>query len=361
MEEDSNNGNKIDQAAETNRTEEIDQAVEEFSEEKKKLDIALKAAKGNRDLAEKYIRGEIKDIAAVKGSFNEQSVNLYGLFIFFVDLDQKSVDRTLAVISFDKSISGYSPFIKWSDLQRTIVDLDWSGKGMKSQSEGLKNDIQSLVQYDYIDELTDNIKNNNEKEVKLILNRIIKKALSVKAIDVDIGIEMLNRYLIDLERPEEKKEEEKGADEEEEVSDTSSGEVLLDGTLVIAPIKGINITKLTPGMRILVKLPDKTSKDKYYLNFFNAIDEEKIRPVTATVNSVDFDDITGYLVIAEITPGFIVKCIEQAQINIMTPDDDNKEVVETKSRKLIVLILVIGGFLLLFGGLYLILLFKGII
>lgn len=349
MEENQNNDNDT----------EIDQAVEEFSEEKRKFDIALKAANGNKELAEKYMRGEIKNIAAVKGSFNENSVNLYGLFIFFVDLDKKAIDRTLAVISFDQSVSSFSPFIKWSDLQRTIVDLDWSGKGMKSQSEGLKNDIQSLVLYDYIDELTDNIKNNNEKEVKLILNRIIRKALSVKAIDVDIGIEMLNKYLIDLERPEEKKEEEKGAEEEKEVSDASSGEVLLDGTIVIAPIKGINISKLTQGMNILVKLPDKTSKDKYYLNFFNAYDDEKIRPITATVNSVDFDEITGYLVIAQITPGFIVKCIEQAQINIMTPDD--MEVVETKSRKLIVLILVIGGFILLFIGLYLFLLFKGII
>ena len=360
MEEDSNNSNKIDQAAKVDRTEEIDQAVEEFAEEKKKLDIALKAAKGNKELAEKFIRGEIKNIAAVKGSFNEQSVNLYGLFIFFLDLDQKTIDSTLAVLSFDKSVSSLSPFVKWSDLQRTIVDLDWSGKGMKSQSEGLKNDIESLVLYDYIDELTDNIKNNNEKEVKLILNIIIKKALSVKAIDVDIGIEMLNRYLIDLERPEEKKEEGNGAEEEtDDVSDTSSGEVLLDGTLVIAPIKGINITRLSPGMNILVKLPDKTSKDKYYLNFFNAIEDEKIRPITANVKSVDFDEITGYLVIAQITPGFMVKCVEQAMINIMTPDD--MEVVETKSRKLIVLILVMGGFLLLFIGLYLFLLFKGII
>ncbi len=360
MEEDSNNSNKIDQAAKVDRTEEIDQAVEEFAEEKKKLDIALKAAKGNKELAEKFIRGEIKNIAAVKGSFNEQSVNLYGLFIFFLDLDQKTIDSTLAVLSFDKSVSSLSPFVKWSDLQRSIVDLDWSGKGMKSQSEGLKNDIESLVLYDYIDELTDNIKNNNEKEVKLILNIIIKKALSVKAIDVDIGIEMLNRYLIDLERPEEKKEEGNGAEEEtDDVSDTSSGEVLLDGTLVIAPIKGINITRLSPGMNILVKLPDKTSKDKYYLNFFNAIEDEKIRPITANVKSVDFDEITGYLVIAQITPGFMVKCVEQAMINIMTPDD--MEVVETKSRKLIVLILVMGGFLLLFIGLYLFLLFKGII
>lgn len=342
--------------------EDIEQAVEEFSEEQKKFEIALAAANGDRELAEKYISGEIKNIAAVKGAFKDDSVNLYGVFIFFIDLDQRVLDRIFATVSFNESIKTISPYSKWPDLERNLIDFEWSGKSFKNQSSDLINGLQSNITHEYMEELIDCIENKKENEVKNILNEIICRSLSLKLINLDVGIELLNKYLIDLEKPEEKNKPVEESDEEE-IAVSQTNEIILDGTLVIDPIKGVSISKLVEGMDILIRLPDKTDKDKYYLNLFNAYDDEKVKSIQAKVRSVDFDEMTGYLVIAEVMPGFVVKCIEQAQINVMTHEIAEKDTKDTKGkgRKLIIFIIIIGGFILLFLAVYIFLYFKDII
>jgi len=134
--------------------------------------------------------------------------------------------------------------------------------------------------------------------------------------------------------------------------------VIIEGTLEISPVRGINITQLIPGTTILVRLPDKTSKEKYYLELLQLVDGKKILPVPAIVKSVNYDEISGYLVISEIRPGLVVKCIELAQINVMTPEIAEKT---QKVRSIRLFIILLGSFLALLAGLYFYLYFKGII
>lgn len=336
----------------------INQAVDKFEEENGKFELAMEIAGGDREKAQKLISGEIKNIAAIKGAFKDEAVNLKGLFIFFINLETKTIERNFTVISFDESLQNMPPYLKWSELERRLIDLEWGGKNLTNQSSDLKTDIQSTITFEYMDKIIVFIGEGKEKEINTILTCIISKSLNLEAVNLTIGIELINKFFIAFEGHTEKKEDVKENKKDEEVKEEGSNEVILEGMLEISPVKGINITQLEPGTTILIRLPDKTSKDKYYLNLLNAFNEDKVIPIPAVVRNVEYDEISGYLVVSGIAPGLVVKCIEQAQINIMTPEIAEKS---RKAKNIRTFLFMLGSFILLLVGIYLYLYFRGII
>ncbi len=336
----------------------INQAVDKFEKEKKKFELAIEIAGGDRDKAQKLISGEIKNIAAIKGAFKDEAVNLKGLFIFFINLETKAIERNFTVVSFDESLQNIPPYLKWSELERRLIDLEWGGKNLTNQSSDLKTDIQSTITFEHMDKIIAFIGEGKEKEINTLLTGIINKSLNLEAANLSIGIELINKFFIALEGHTEKKEDVEEKKTEEAKEEESSNEVILEGMLEISPVKGVNITQLKPGIVILIRLPDKTTKDKYYLNLLNAFNEDKVIPIPAVIRNVEYDEISGYLVISEIAPGLVVKCIEQAQINIMTPEIAEKS---RKAKNIRTFLFMLGSFILLLVGIYLYLYFKGII
>ena len=131
----------------------IDKAAKQFTEEQKKFDKALEVAEGNHELAHKYLTGEIKNIAVIKGAFKEVSLKLYGLFLFFLYLDKESIDTVLTVVSFDDHISSISPYQKWSEMERNMVEVEWGDKNLVNQSQDLKRELKTAIGYEHLGKL----------------------------------------------------------------------------------------------------------------------------------------------------------------------------------------------------------------
>lgn len=340
----------------------IDKAVGDFEKEQKRHEIALKVSDGNEELAQQLLTGQIRNIGIIKCFFKDGTTNLSGLFIAFIDLDKEAVDRIYCIVSFDTVYSQVSPYVKWSEFEKKIIELEWQGVLLANQSDDLKKSIHSMISFDYKDRIKEYIKDNNTTEIKEILSVVINKSLGLDNPAMEVGIELINKLIMALEGQLDSEPKEKPLEdltEEEEGAREASDEVILEGSLVIAPIRGINITQIQTGMPILVKLPAKTSKDKYYLNLLNAVDDQgNVHPVTITVKSIDYDDISGYMIIGEVQPGIIVRCLEQSQINIMTPGFQEEKKKVNKVR----LLLIIGGaVLLLLSALIVYLSLKGYI
>ncbi len=342
------------------RDEKIDQAVNDFEKENKKFELAMKISEGDKDIAQKLISGEIKDIGVVKGAFKDETVNLNGIFIFFINFKTKVLERNYAVVSFDESIKNITPYIKWSELEKKIVDFEWSRNNLNNQSTDLKNEFQSQITFDHMDKLIELISDNNETEIKDLLYGIVSKSLNLEVLELTISIEVVNKLMIELEGTVKDKKEEEASDEVEvEVEEEDlPNEIILEGSLEISPVKGINIKDIQPGMTILIRLPDKSSKDLYYINLLNVSDGKKVFPVPGVVRSVDYDEISGYLIISQLKPGIVIKCVEQAQINIMTPEIAEKD---KKVKNIRSLLIMLASLMIFLTAVYLYLFFKGII
>jgi len=342
---------------------EIEKAIDEFEQEQKKIEIALEIAGGNLEKAKKLVSGEIKDIAVVKCRFFEDDVKLFGGFIIFINIESKLIERCFAIITFDTGLLKTTPYGKWSEFENNIIDLQWKGKHLATQSQELKSNLEASFAFEYMNTFVELLQVNNEKKITEILRKIIIQTLNLETIRMEVGIEFINKFFMkyegkNIDEKIEETKEETTEEKKEEESYIKEGEILLEGELEISPIRGINISKLEPGMEILVKLSDNTPQARYFINVLNAHDGKKILPVKALVRYVNYDETYGYLVIAELGPGIVVKCLEKAQINVMTPEIAEKE---KRSKTLKLLIITLGSLLLLFVGLYIYLSIKGII
>lgn len=340
----------------------MDQAVNEFEQEKKKIELALEMTGGDLEKAKKLVSGEIKDIAVLKGRFLEDDVSLFGAFIVFLNMETGALERVHSIITFDKELAKLTPYQKWPEFEAQIIDFQWKGKHLTSQTQDFKTNLENNYAFESQNTILEALKVNNEKKITEVIKKVLFTTLNLETVKLEMGIEYINQFMMKYEGKEviEEGKKEKAEEGTEQKKDEylKEGEALLDGVLVISPSKGINITQIQPGMAILVRLSDKTPQDKYFISMMNARDGKKIIPLTATVRHVNYDETYGYLVIGEIGPGVVVKCIEEAQINIKTPEIAQKE---EKSKSLLRIIIVIGSVLLFFLGVYIFLSLKGII
>ncbi len=342
---------------------EIDKAIDEFEKEQKKIEIALEFAEGDLEKAKKLVSGEIKDIAVIKCRFLEDEVKLFGAFIIFFNLESKLIEKCYSIISFDRALLKATPYSKWSEFESCLIDLQWKGKHLVTQSKELTTNIEAGLTFEYMETFIELLNTKNERKILEILKKIIIQTLNLETIRIDVEIEFINRFLMKydgqkISKTTEKKSEPEQTEKKNEESYIKEGEILLEGELEISPIKGININNLQPGMEILVKLRGQTPQEKYFINVLNAHDGKKILPVKATIRYIDYDDTYGYLVIAELGPKIIVKCIEKAQINVMTPEIATKE---RRSKILRRLIILLGSLLFLIAAIYIYLSLKGFI
>ncbi len=332
--------------------------VESFKSEEQKFEVALKIADGDIATARKLVSGEIKDIAVIKGNFIEKSLQMYGLYIFYIDLKNKLVDRIFATIAFNPSYASVSPFLDWQDFESRLIEFEWSGNNMAGQSSELKQNISSYLNYEYLDKFTEAIKNNNEQRLKELMFDIISKSLQINTFQNEVSLELINKYILQIAGSKLDKDDKKvsadllqdtSASDDEREKLIKDGEKILDGSVEISPIHGINLTKLQPGQQILVKLDDSTPEQQHYINIYNARNGKKILPIVATVRGVMYDESFGYFVIAEIQEGVVVRCIEPSPVNVKTPDIEEKE---KKNKLLRNIILILAGIILILAGLY---------
>lgn len=339
----------------------IQQAATEFEKEKKKIERALEFTNGDLEKAKKLVSGEIRDIAVIKARFNEDDVKLFGAFIFFINLELSGIERIHTLITFDKGAFKTTPYAKWSEFENSLIDLQWKKEYLTAQSQELKTAIENNYAFESMSVIMEALNNKNEKKISDILNKVVAKTLNLDTFKLEVGLEFINKFNLKYEGrtdAEDKKEEAKEAEAQQQETYIKEGEVLLNAECEISPIRGININKLTPGMEILVRLREESDKDRYFINMFNAREGKKIIPLKAVVRLLTYDETFGFMVIAELGPGVVVKCLEAAQINVKTPQIAAKE---KGSKTLVRVILVIGALLLLLGGLYVYLSLKGII
>ncbi len=338
----------------------LETSISQFKDQENKFNLALELANGDLEKAKKLISGEIKDIAVLKGNFIEKSLKMYGLYIFYVDLNNRLVDRIFTAIAFNPLYENVSPYMNWQDFEKKLIELEWNGNNMSSQSRELKSNISSYINYEYMDKFIEAVKNNEPAILKNIMFEVISKSLQINTFKNEISLELINKFLLRIAGLSEDKKDDKEniqikEEKEEDLKEEENklirpDEIILDGFVEISPIRGINLTKLKAGDKILIKLDDTTPQQKFYINKLGATDGKKIFPIITTVRGIIYDETFGYFVISEIKPGLVVRCIEQTPINVMTPEILEKE---KKNKILKIIIFVSGALVIILAAIYL--------
>ncbi len=334
-------------------------SIESFKDEDSKFKVALEIANGDVEVAKKLVSCEIKDIAIIKGNFIEKGLQMYGLYIFYIDLKNRLVDRIFTSIAFNASYASVSPFLNWQEFESKLIELEWSGNNMSAQSTELKKNINSYLNYEYMDKFEAAIKSNEEAKLKDLMFEIISKSLQINTFQNEVSLELINKYILQVAGTKITKDEEENTLKEDETKQEQleeekeklikDNETILDGAVEISPIRGINLTKIVPGQKILVKLDDGSPKQQHYIDMLGVRSGKKILPIVVTARGMMYDESFGYFLIAEINEGLVVRCIEQTPVNVKTPEIYEKE---KKSKILRNIAIILGALVIVLFLLY---------
>lgn len=295
---------------------------------------------GNTDTDNYYI---------IKGRFKGTNSNTYGLFIMFISIPTKTLENVLVAASHFSTIYEYSPDMDWASFEEKITNLKWKGEVSTNISHDLQiisHDLQILmantIKQDLVEEFIESIDSNQLGKIEHTIVNIISKGLIDKSVIIDFKINRVSHQEIIKTKDERarREKEEREAKKREEMRKAEAerfkveeGGVILDASLVLAPVSGIPISEAKQGDQIMIKIDSSTERGNYFIDLLNArSDDGNVRPVKGVIKDVFMNALGEYQILAEIGPGIYARAIETEQVKIKRYDPSEEPISLTNAR-----------------------------
>lgn len=332
--------------------------ADSFNEKSRQIDQALKFTNGDLEKAKLMVAGQYNDAVAIKGKFSSDKAEAYGIFYIFANTAFKSVLNLNALLLPDNSVvSKARIFNNWRTFYAEFGDY--------VQKEGRS----ALPAYDFIRHLTDSLNNydiyadveyNNLEILTDKLTDIIKKFYSAQDVLCQIEVEITNSMALDsagiqMELPgagDGDMMDEAGSIDAKRMAEVESGaDYIVDGRVIISPIRGIDINDLKSGDKIKVLLTGSDERTSLIGKKLNAISEEGEKlPITVRVKEKIALEQGGYCIYGLAAKNVLVRIIEEESVKIETGLSQNLPKIDKKSgesKMMIYLSLLIGIIIIL--------------
>jgi len=260
----------------------------------------------------------------LKGRFKALETNAYGLFIIFFNEKLKEVDNLMAIASHYSAIFETNPHLPWYYFEENVINLKWKGDIAVNISLDLQNYMESSLKRDRGYELFTLIKNNDEMRIEALLQAILIKPLSDRNLIIETVSETVSKESMRIIR-EEKNKPKTVKPREKSPEFNLKGASVVDVDLILAPVSGIPIYELAKGDKVMVKINDKTTNGKYFIDMLGARVEGNIIPISAQVIDIKRGNNKEYYILCKLDEGVYGKAIETEQVKLKKYDDIFKD------------------------------------
>jgi hypothetical protein len=260
----------------------------------------------------------------LKGRFKAIETNTYGIFIIFINDDLRIVENMMAIASHYSSLYDIDPHLPWYIIEEDIVNLKWKGDIAVNISIDLQNYLESSLEGDRGNELYTLLNNNDWTKIESLLQAILIKPLS----DRNILLEIVSETVSDSGMRSARAERDKAAKtkpEETAAPPKEKSEKLIDVDLVLAPVSGIPIYELALGDRIMVKISDRTTRGRYYIDLFGAKVDGNVIPVPAEVTKITRSQDGEYSILCRLGENAVGRAVETEQVKLKRYDELDME------------------------------------
>lgn len=273
-----------------------------------------------------------KQKIVVKGRFKSKSMNLYGQFILFFNLD-KQLEKFDAVISTYSDIYEIEPHTEWNIIQDFIAKTKWDGNFNKSMTHSIMSHFNKITDdSNYIYMLYDNIDNYDYENMDLMLIDIINRIITDKNLQIETGIQEVSLSEINKQN-----EQESIPTTTKEKKNNETESVILPVKAILSPVKGRPIYQLKIGHKIMVNVLPNNDKAKYFIDLMKLREEDKINPTPGEVIDIKVgpnkkDPIE---ILTDLGSGIFGKIIEdekQVKLKIYDPSEYNKKISFTENK-----------------------------
>ena len=296
-----------------------------------RINIALKYTNGDMDKAKMMAMGSMFDVIVIKGKFAIEEQNTTGVFLAFFNFIDEYISAIESIIELDDAFSSKTKISDhWGGIYKNIVSYE--GKE-KLNSDRLNGDLyNSFLQLD----LFPQIRNEDTNNVSSILIDILKECFESLNVDCQIEFEKTNSLELKLagievmvplsiENRKRSSETEIAYDPDSPfgkkiASIESQAQFIINGSLIISPVRGKLLSELKPNEKIYVLLSDKDQISQKVLDTYKSRDVEgNPRPFLGKIVSVIPNEVDkGYIIYIVVAKGIYVKIIEEENLKIQT-------------------------------------------
>jgi hypothetical protein len=343
---------------------------ETITEKTKKIDIALKYTNGDMDKAKLMAMGSMLDVIVIKGKFIVEDQGKSGVFLIFFNFIDEYISAIKTLIeSNDTLFSKTRIFDNWSIIHKNV--LSYINEKNILSSEKLNEDLfNSFVQPDVFT----HVQKESIDNLSPVLINILKENFESLNIHCQIEFEKTNSIElelagIDVMVPDNKSiEDHKESSEAEMIFDPDSpfgkkirkiesqAQFIVDGSLVISPVRGKLISEFEQDEKVYVLLTGQDQISAKILDTYKSRDlEGNPRPFIGKVVSVIHNEVNkGYIIYIIVAKGIYARIIEEENLRIQTElsvidvkGDDEANAKRKNLIKKIIYIAMYGIFVLL--------------
>ncbi len=341
-------------------------AVNSLGEQTKKLDIATHYTHGDFEKAKQMVSGVYKDLFAIKARFSSSS--MYGAFLIFFNSVYITFENFYGIVSHSFSVEDMKTNVDWKIFEQQIAEALAEGEHDAVLTAHVKEELASGLTLQFGNELKRLIDQDDEISVNHAFQKIAQTRLGFQNIKITIDYDQITSLemelfsvssrKIDVESIRQKQEEEEAKKKEPVIEkideDPLKGKevkLTLRGSLILAPIKGKDISKIIPGDRVKVKIIDSNPRGVDVAKAFDAYKEGEILPITGRVVTSKHMTTGGYKFAVIVAKGIYV-VVEEEEENIKVAMDPSSNLKPGNSEEeksgmsipvLIVLVLVFLG------------------
>jgi len=303
---------------------ELEAAASNFAETTKKMQIALYYTYGDQDKARKMLSDSYKDLVIFKGKFSSASV--YGAFLIFVNKIYFKVTHSIVIVSKSFELSELKTAVDWRNFERQLDLVQKKGGIDEIFSSQIKDNISKRLTIQELTKFVRLIEAKDEISLGHNFQKFLTDVTGFQNIVLSLDYEESSSLAMELHSITSTKlspaELAKGQNQQpqpevkvEKIDDALEGreiKLMLNGALILSPIKGKDIAKLAVGDRIMISIIDKTPKAIELAKAFKAYDEEgNMKPIPGRIVSLKKDDYLNIIVI--VAKGIYMKIIEEEE------------------------------------------------
>lgn len=340
----------------------LDTATSNLSEQTKKLQIALYYTLGDEEKARQMVNGSYLDLYVVKGKFSSSSV--YGAFILFLNIPYLKLMNSYFIFSKSFEVSDIKTNQDWRNFEKDLFNLSRKSGYDESMTAKIKDAMSKALTMQEITKFSKLIENDDGIAINHNFQKFISDVTGFQNIELSVDYDKISSITMELNSvtsmkirsTELSKETKTGEDVKiEKIDDPLEGKevkLMVNGALILSPIKGKDISTLAIGDRIMISVIDKSPRAIDLLKAFNAYGEDGgTKPIPGRLVSIKHDSV--YKLHAIVAKGIYVKIVEEEDFIKVAMDPsfyntkDAEEEVNVKKNKIIMIILSIVFFILI--------------
>ncbi|HPC37800.1 MAG TPA: hypothetical protein PLF21_00670 [Exilispira sp.] len=252
----------------------------------------------------------------LKGRTRSENMNFYAVFIIIVDTELKIMEKCDVIVSRIPTFYNSSISRSWQEIYREILQLSFEGKNISTYSKSIIAGIEKFFLNEDISYIISLINDDFEKFQMLLMENINRtfgngdcKAEIIKYFEDSLEMQTQSTITINPESLLQ-------TSEESIDFDIPPGANIIPLKPALAPVSGKPIYEIVPQDLIYVYIDPSFDRYKDYLNYFNAIADDKLLPIKGEVIEVRIDLNNNYILLVKLDENTYGKLIEEEKVKI---------------------------------------------